>query len=118
MKHDPGVSHHGIGDWYWQRASAVILMFLLPCAFVLLGLVSAGVWQQADVIDLLQMFWVRVLHSLFLMALMLHAYLGVKVIVEDYLHFPGYRVSLMFMITSLMGVFGLAWLALIWGWAG
>ncbi|OIO70574.1 MAG: succinate dehydrogenase, hydrophobic membrane anchor protein [Zetaproteobacteria bacterium CG_4_9_14_3_um_filter_49_83] len=117
MKHDQGVSHHGVGEWYWQRASAVLLMFLLPCAFYVLGMVYAGVWQQSDVLRIVQMPWVRVLHSLLLMALLLHAYLGIKVVIEDYLHITGIRVSLMFLITSLLAVFGIAWLALIWGWA-
>lgn len=111
-----GASHHGVTDWYWQRVSAIALLILLPGAVLVLLNLYAGTWSQQDLLNWLDQGWVRVLHSVLLLALLQHAFLGVKVIVEDYVHVPGVRVLLMVVLLIAALLLGLTWMAFIWGW--
>jgi len=114
---DLGSAHSGLSDWYWQRLSAVILALLLPWLFVFLWMVALGDLNQLTLLSLLDSLPMRIVHSLLILALTLHAYLGLKVIVEDYVH-TGLRVWLMGAMLVSMALFAIAWLALIWAWGG
>ncbi|MDX8396730.1 MAG: succinate dehydrogenase, hydrophobic membrane anchor protein [Mariprofundaceae bacterium] len=115
--HDLGSAHSGFEDWYWQRLSAVVLALLLPGVFVLLWGVYTGSLDQFGLLDYLDSFVSRLLHTLLIVALIVHGYMGLKVMIEDYVH-TGLRVILMGFILVLMSLFGIWWLALIWAWGG
>jgi len=113
-----GTAHNGLSEWYLQRLSAVVLMVLLPCLFVLLMSVYSGDLTQIQLLALLDHFPVRMLHTLLLLVLLTHAYLGIKVIAEDYVHVTGLRILLMaVLLISALG-FAIWWLAIIWAWVG
>jgi len=114
---DLGSARSGLSDWYLQRLSAVVVALLLPGAFVLLWCVYAGVLTQIELLAWLDSLTMRLLHSLLIVALSLHAYIGLKVMIEDYVH-TGMRVLLMGIMLVCMGLFGIWWLALIWAWGG
>ncbi len=114
---DLGSAHSGFKDWYWQRLSAVVLAVLLPAAFVLLWGVYTGALDQLALLDYLDSFVSRLLHTLLIIALMIHAYMGLKVIIEDYIH-TGLRVFFIAVMLVMMSLFGMWWLALIWAWGG
>ena len=79
-----GSAKSGTGHWWGQRVSALALIPLsLWFAGSVLQLSHAG---YADVIVWLHAPWVAVLLSLFLVTLLYHAYLGVQVVIEDYVH--------------------------------
>jgi len=115
---EPGAAHSGLSDWYWQRFSAVVLAVLLPLPFLLLVAVYGGSVDQQGLLDLLDHFVSRLLHTLMIAALMIHAYMGLKVIIEDYVHVAGMRVSLTGAMLVVMSGFGIWWLAIIWAWGG
>jgi len=54
---------------------------------------------------------------LLIVALIVHAYMGLKVMIEDYVH-AGLRVLLIALMLVMMSLFGIWWLALIWAWGG
>jgi len=114
---DLGSAHSGFKDWYWQRLSAVVLAVLLPGAFILLWSVYTGVLDQFGLLDWLDSFVSRLLHTLLIVALIVHAYMGLKVMIEDYVH-AGLRVLLIGLMLVMMSLFGMWWLALIWAWGG
>jgi len=114
---DFGTAHSGFDEWYWQRLSAVVLAVLLPAAFVLLWAVYGGFLDQLALLDWLDSFVSRLLHTLLIVALIVHAYMGLKVIIEDYIH-AGLRVVLIGLMLVMMSLFGMWWLALIWAWGG
>jgi len=114
---DSGSAHSGLSDWYLQRLSAVILAFLLPWVFVLLWMVALDGMSQLTLLTLLDSLAVRVVHTLLILALTLHAYIGLKVMIEDYVH-AGMRVVLMGIMFTGMSLFAIWWLALIWAWGG
>jgi len=112
-----GTGHSGLFDWYLQRLSAVVLACLLPMALMLVWWVYDGGWSQLELLTWLDSFVVRVLHTLLILALMAHGYVGLKVIFEDYIH-TGWRVLLLGLMLVAMVLFAVWWLALIWAWGG
>jgi len=115
---EPGSARSGIGDWYWQRLSAFVLALLLPLPFFLIIAVYTGGVDQLGLLDILDNFISRLLHTLLIMALILHAYMGLKVIFEDYVPQIGWRVTLIGGMLVTTAGFGIWWLAIIWAWGG
>ena len=79
-----GSARSGTGHWWSQRMSALAL---IPLSIWFA--VSVLSMQHADymtVIVWMHTPWVAVLLSLFLVTLLYHAYLGVQVVIEDYVH--------------------------------
>lgn len=113
---EPGSAHSGLSDWYWQRLSAVVLLLLLPLPFFLLVSVYAGSLDQQGLLDIIDHTYSRVLHTILILALIVHAYVGLKVILEDYVHRIFWRVPLIGAMLVIMTGFGVWWLALIWAW--
>jgi len=109
-----GSAHAGLSDWYWQRLSAVVLLLLLPLAFMLLLAVYSGNIDQQGLLRVLHHDVSRVLHSLLILSVMIHAYMGLKVILEDYVHAAAWRVACVASLLVLMGGFGIWYMSLIW----
>jgi len=114
---EPGSAHSGLSDWYWQRLSAVVLLLLLPLPFFLMVAVYSGSVDQQGLLDILDHVVSRVLHTVLILALMIHAYMGLKVILEDYVHMLAWRIPLIASVLVMMSGFGVWWLAIIWAWA-
>jgi len=113
---EPGSAHSGFSDWYWQRLSAIVLALLLPLLFVLLLAVYGGSIDQQGLLNILDHVVSRVLYTILMVALLIHAYMGLKVILEDYVSVLAWRVLLVGLMLVLMGGFSIAWLAMIWSW--
>ena len=114
---DLGCANNGLEDWYWQRLSAVVLTILLPLPYILLIWLLQGDVSQVTVLDILEHPVSRMLHSILMLTLLIHAYIGIKVIVEDYVPL---KIRMPFLGAMLMVVIGLGfwWTALIWAWGG
>jgi len=111
-----GSAHNGLGEWYWQRLSAVALAILLPLPLLLLIGVYTGNISQSGLLELLDHFFSRLLHTVLVLALLIHAFMGLKVIIEDYVHSAGFRIPLTgAMLTAMTGV-GIWWLSIVWAW--
>ncbi len=118
IRRDQGAACSGFRDWYWQRLSAVVLALLLPLPFFLIVAVYSGSVDQFGLLDILDHLLSRVLHTLLILALIVHAYMGLKVIFEDYVPHIGWRVTLIGSMLIVMSGFGIWWLAIIWAWGG
>ncbi len=113
-----GAAHNGLGDWYWQRLTALVLLVTLPLPFLLLWSVYSGSLDQFALLDLLDHFVSRLIHTLLILAVLAHAYLGMKVIIEDYLHSSLLRVPVIGALLVATVAVGIWWLALVWAWGG
>ncbi len=101
--------HH----WWWQRITAVVLVpFCLWFAASLITMVGAGhaaaaAWVGSPAVALLLV--------VFLLALCYHAYLGVEVVIDDYVHVEWIRakgVLAVQVVLGLLAVIGV--LAVLW----
>ena len=91
-----GSAKKGTGHWWGQRVSAVALIPLsLWFAVSMLQLTHA---DYVVVINWLHRPREAVLMSLFLGTLFYHAYLGVQVVVEDYVHTEWLKIASLLLI--------------------
>jgi len=111
-----GTAHNGLSDWFYQRFSAVIVALCMPVAFAMLLAVFNGSLNQMQLLDVLDSHPGRILHALFLFALLTHAFLGIKVIVEDYVHVAALRIVLMGGLLFAVAALGIWWFSIIWAW--
>lgn len=79
-----GAAKDGTGHWWAQRVSAVALL-LLGLWFIFALLISNGL-AYADVVAFIARPLNATLLCVFCLTLGYHSYLGVQVIIEDYVH--------------------------------
>ena len=88
-----GASHSGTGHFWRQRVTAAALVPLgLWFAFTVLGLAGA------NVVAPLAYFahpWNAILMGAFVVFSLYHAYLGLQVVIDDYIHTPGAKIALL-----------------------
>lgn len=103
-------SHTGTGTWLVQRATAVVLAVALP--FLLARVLAAAPLDFAAWQALLEPRWQRLLMLLAAGALALHAWVGVRDILMDYVHATGLRLALYLAVIVTLAA-SVAWLAAI-----
>ena len=86
-----GPANEGTSHWWGQRVSAVALTFLgLWFAFSLATMPGFGYAEAVAYIG-------RPINSILLLLLSLtlayHSYLGIQVVIEDYVHAPGVKIA-------------------------
>jgi succinate dehydrogenase / fumarate reductase membrane anchor subunit len=89
-----GSAKEGVHHWYAQRASAVLLIFLVAwLIYAVLSLAGGGYAASRDFIA----------HpvnasflGLLLVVVLYHAMLGLQVVIEDYVHRPAAEIVLYF----------------------
>lgn len=101
-------AHYGLSSWLQQRITAIIM---LVCTLFFIYFVV----DMAYSVDSSFMSWQNAVHSIFIkifievfvLALLLHAWVGVRDIIMDYVHCAGIRLTLyiltiLWLIGSLM----------------
>ncbi|PZN28509.1 MAG: succinate dehydrogenase, hydrophobic membrane anchor protein [Proteobacteria bacterium] len=86
-----GAAHEGVSHWWTQRVSAVALLGLGP--WLLISLLVLGAHDYATVVQWAARPWNAVLLVLTVATLFYHSYLGVQVVVEDYVSHKGAKVA-------------------------
>ena len=85
-----GTAKDGTSHWWGQRVSAIALLFLGLWFVVSLTMMSD--FSHAAVVASIE----RPINSILLLLLMVtmayHSYLGIQVVIEDYVHAPGIKV--------------------------
>ena len=109
----PVGAHYGLGDWLLQRLTAVVMALytVLALAYV--------VWctphTRADWKAMLSGGFFRLFTMLFIVALLYHAWVGMRDILMDYLHATGVRLAMQSAV-ALVLAFYLIWSAsILWG---
>ena len=100
-----GSAKEGTDHWWGQRVSAVALILL--GGWFVVALVQLESLTYLDVIRFIGLPLNAVLLSLLSLTLAYHSYLGVQVVIEDYVHAPGTKV-----VSLLLSRFAHAFVAL------
>ncbi len=90
-----GSAKSGVHHWYGQRASAILLIFLVGwLIFAMFQLAGSGYAEAAAFLS-------NPFNAAFMMVLLIsmfyHAMLGLQVVIEDYVHQPVVEVVLYFL---------------------
>ena len=94
-----GSTGHGTSHFWMQRLSAVALVPL--CAWFVLSMLSIGNARHETVIAWAGRPATALLLGVFALGLFYHAHLGLKVVIEDYVHAPWLKVSSLMLIGAL-----------------
>lgn len=106
-------AHYGMRDWLMQRVTAAVMA--VYSVFIVVFLLTHQPLQFADWSGLFQNLWVRLASLLFLLSLYLHAWVGVRDILMDYVPPTALRLTLE-VLTILALVAYTAWsVQILWG---
>jgi len=111
---DLGTGGTGFHDWYWQRISAVFLLFSIPVLMSVLLLTYNGNISFETLNIALTHPISKTLCNLFLFALLIHIWTGLKVIIEDYVHTTAVRAIVLNMLLVLLAGFAMYMSYHIW----
>ena len=110
---NPVGAHHGLGDWLLQRLTAVVMALYTMAMFVFIVAETPRSYEQWK--TLFSGSAVRVATMLFVVALLYHAWVGMRDILMDYLKAMGIRLAAQ-AIVGVVLVFYLVWAAsILWG---
>lgn len=113
LKRAIGGAHYGLRDWLAQRMSALIM---LAYSLALLGFVlTHQPLQYADWRDLFQHQFVRFFTLLFALALFVHAWVGVRDVLMDYVRASWLRLTLQTATIAALLVYTMWTVSILWG---
>jgi len=113
VKNVTSLTGHGLRDWFIQRVTAIILglYFIFLLTFLALN-------PHLDYLQWLTLFYhptMQMFTFLAILSLVFHSWIGMWVVLTDYVDPPGLRVSLQTLIILALLMY-LAWAILIlWG---
>ncbi len=106
-------AHSGTGLWLLQRGTAVVMALTLPLLLWRIGMALpldfAG-WQA-----LFAPLWMRLVMLLFTATLALHAWVGMRDILMDYVRPLGLRLTLYLIVIVTLAACVTAMAAVLWG---
>jgi succinate dehydrogenase / fumarate reductase membrane anchor subunit len=109
----PVGAHYGVGDWLLQRLTAVVMALYTIGLFACL--VIAPPHSYADWKAMFSGTFFRLATMLFFIALLYHAWVGMRDILMDYLHATGVRLTMQVAVGFVL-LFYLVWSAsILWG---
>lgn len=106
-------AHYGLRDWLAQRATAVVMLvytLLLLMALVMLPKFDYWHWKALWSLPLMQYSTL-----LFMAALLLHAWIGVRNIFMDYIKDAGLRLVLYVLVILALIAYGAWSVQILWG---
>ena len=93
-----GSAHRGLGEWLWQRVTSVYMAGFVVYAVIYLSLAPIrdfAAWQAWFAIGYVRLAW-----GLFILSLLIHAWIGMRSIYLDYLR-PLWLRSIVSLLTAL-----------------
>ena len=109
---NPVGAHYGLSDWLLQRLTAVVMAIYTVVALV------AIIWcAPATYADWRAMFagaFFRAFTMLFLIALLYHAWVGMRDILMDYIHPTGLRLALQSAVAVVLLLYVIWSASILW----
>lgn len=111
MRHAGG-ARSGLTIWLLQRASAVWMALVLPVLFVCIALGEPLTY--ASWVAIFEPVWAKLAVLLTVAALLVHAWIGVREVLMDYVRILSLRLPLLF-VFLVAGLLCFAWAAhILW----
>lgn len=107
------IAHYGAGGWLMQRVTAVVM--LVYTLFFLAVLASLPEFDYAHWKALWTLPVMRYATVLFVASVLLHAWVGVRNILMDYIKDTGLRLVLHVLVILALVVYGVWSVQIIWG---
>jgi succinate dehydrogenase / fumarate reductase membrane anchor subunit len=106
-------AHYGLRDWLAQRVTAVVmLVYTMLVLMALLMLPKFDYWSWKALWQLPLMRYATVL---FIVALLFHAWIGVRNIFMDYIKDAGVRLTLYVVVILALIAYGAWAVQILWG---
>jgi succinate dehydrogenase / fumarate reductase membrane anchor subunit len=107
---DRGSAHSGMTVWWWQRISGVyIALFAIPLIIMLKGLDET---DYDTIVAYLSSPLGKALSFGFVLSLLAHAYIGLRIIIEDYVPSAIFRLPFVALLNFFVVIIGM-WAALL-----
>jgi succinate dehydrogenase / fumarate reductase membrane anchor subunit len=106
-------NNRGIRDWFIQRISAVVIAAYF--LFLLVYIVTTPGMDFYDWQAIFQLTWVRIFSTIFLLMLILHAWIGVWTVITDYLKNTTIRLSSQLIVIFVLLSCFLWGIQILWG---
>lgn len=106
-------AHYGLRDWLMQRVTAAVMVaytVLIVAVLVAAPPMDYGFWKA-----LFANQWMRLATLLFLVSLYLHAWVGVRDILMDYVHPTAVRLTLQILVILALAFYTVWAAQLLWG---
>jgi succinate dehydrogenase / fumarate reductase membrane anchor subunit len=105
-------AHYGLRDWIAQRVTAVIMVvYTVVILSTVAGLPKMDYWEW---LMLWQTPLVQYATVLFVVSLLIHAWIGVRNIFMDYIKNPGLRLTLYVLVIGALLWYGVWSVQLLW----
>lgn len=106
-------AHYGLRGWLVQRISAVVMaVYTILLIAILFSQPSLDYATWAGVFEKQ---WIRLATLLFLLSLLLHAWVGMRDILMDYINHTGARLTLEILTVLALTLYALWSLEILWG---
>jgi succinate dehydrogenase / fumarate reductase membrane anchor subunit len=105
-------AHYGLRDWLVQRVSAVVMALYTVLLTVVLA--AAPPLDYAAWKALFAQQWMRFATLLFFLSLFLHAWVGVRDILMDYVHPTGVRLALQVVVVLALVYYAMWTVQVLW----
>lgn len=106
-------AHYGLRDWLAQRVTAVVMaLYTLLFLLILIGAAKLDFsgWRQ-----LFAPQWMKLATLLFLVSLYVHAWIGMRNIIMDYIKSGGLRLALYVIVIAALIAYAGWSLQILWG---
>ena len=101
-----GSSQSGVGHWWTQRVTAIVLAPLaIWFVWTLVTLVGTDLETARDIIARP---WNTIIFAVFLVSMFWHAKLGLQIVIEDYVHARALEITAHFLNNFLCGLGAIA----------
>ena len=101
-----GSAHNGVHHWWLQRLTSIALVPL--AMWFTISMLSLPSMDHVTVLAWIAQPWTAVLLILFLLVATWHSQLGIRVVIEDYVHGSGVRTLVLVAVTFAHVIVGVA----------
>ena len=99
-------SKEGVGHWRMQRVTAIVLIPMT--VWFIISIASLTGANYSETIEWITSPFVAIFMILFSITMLYHAFLGIQVVVEDYIHTEGLKLAVLIGSRLIFGGLGIA----------